>query len=62
MVTARDLLLLLPERGWAVVRLDTPWPLTVALSQGWVKAHRSGPATGTYEVRLTGAGRKAREL
>lgn len=59
-MTGEDLLLTLPNRGWEVVRLEHPWPIWTLLILGWVKATRSGPGKGVYQVRLTGAGRRAR--
>jgi hypothetical protein len=57
-MTIRDLLLLLPARGWRVCR-DVPLStLMFACAIGVVAAHRSGPASSVYEVRLTGKGRE----
>jgi hypothetical protein len=60
-MTVVDLLLILPERGWGVVRDVPPSTLMFATMFDLVKAHRAGPGEKVYEVRLTGKGRAARK-
>jgi hypothetical protein len=59
-ITAMDLLLTLKTRGWQVVVKSPPSSIMILVAAGYVKAHRSGPGEGNYEVRLTGKGRQFR--